>query len=181
MKPKQVIFALVAGIFLSGCGRSTTTSQTSFDANIDIAAIEDSMKVFEDLASSARSDDSLQNLERVGGLASSALDGVEASTKTLLTNIENSWDSIGPGDSANGISREVLKEWGEAYLYWVNHQRKIQAIGDDCLENLDSFYSCQSQNIGKVLELDRQSVEPLSAVQNKIKAWQEKYANQRLK
>ena len=178
MKPNQVIFALVAGIFLSGCGSSTTTSQTSFDASIDIAAIEDSMKVFEDLASSARSDDSLQNLERVGGLASSALDGVEKSTKTLLTNIENSWDSIGPGDSANGISREVLKEWGEAYLYWVNHQRKIQAIGDECLENLDSFYSCQSQNIGIVLELDRQSLVPLSAVQNKIKAWQEKYANQ---
>ena len=177
-RQKLVGISLAVGIFLSGCGSSTTSSESSFDASSDILAIEDSMKIFQDLSSSARSDDSLQNLERVGGLASSALDGVEASTKKLLTNIDNSWDSIGPGDSANGLSREVLKEWGEAYLYWVNHQRKIQAIGNECLVNLDSFYSCQNRNLSKVLELDRQSVEPLNAVQTKIKAWQEKYAGQ---
>ena len=178
MKKKLAIFTLIAGVFLSGCGGSTTPLQTSFDASIDIAAIEDSMKVYQDLSTSAQSDGSLGNLMRIGGLTPSALEGVEVSTKRLLTNIENNWGSIGPGDSANGISREVLKEWGEAYLFWVIYQRKIQLIVEECLENPDSFYSCQSRNIGQVLQLDRQSTEPLIAVQTKIKAWQEKYANQ---
>ena len=95
-----------------------------------------------------------------------------------ITDIDENWDSIGSGDSPDGISREVLKEWGEAYLFWITYQRKIQAIGEECLANLETFTSCRSQKLGQTMELERQSTEPLNVVQAKIQAWQEKYVNQ---
>jgi hypothetical protein len=71
-----------------------------------------------------------------------------------------------------------LKEWGEAYLFWVTYQRKIQIIAEGCLVNLENFSSCRNQKLSQTIELERQSTEPLNAVQAKIQAWQEKYANQ---
>ena len=104
--------ALVVGILLTGCGEQNSTSQSSFDANSDIAAIQDAVKVFQDLSDSAHSDDSVENMARVASLNSSALDGIEIATNNLLTHINENWDAIGSGDSSDGISREVLKEWG---------------------------------------------------------------------
>jgi hypothetical protein len=177
-KIKLVFLALVSGILLSGCGGLTSTPQSSFDANSDIAAIQDAVKVFQDLTDSAHSDDSVKNMARVASLNSSALDGIEESTNKLLGHIDENWDSIGSGDSPDGISRDVLKEWGEAYLFWITYQRKIQAIGEECLANLETFSTCRSQKLGQIMELERQSTEPLIVVQAKIQAWQEKYANQ---
>lgn len=170
--------ALVVGIFLTGCGEQNSTSQSSFDANSDIAAIQDAVKVFQDLSDSAHSDDSVENMARVASLNPSALDGIEVATNKLLTHINENWDAIGSGDSSDGISREVLKEWGEAYLFWITYQRKIQAIGEECLANLGTFSTCRSQKLIQTIELERQSTGPLNAVQAKIQAWQEKYANQ---
>ena len=48
-KIKLVVSALVSVILLSGCGGSTSTPQSSFDVNSDIAAIQDAVKVFQDL------------------------------------------------------------------------------------------------------------------------------------
>jgi len=170
--------ALVLGILLTGCSEQNSTSSSSFDANSDIAAIQDAVKVFQDLSDSAHSDDSVGNMARVASLNSSALDGIEVSTNRLLTHIKENWDAIGSGDSPDGLSREVLKEWGEAYLFWITYQRKIQTIGEECLANLETFSTCRSQKLSQTIELERQSTEPLNAVQAKIQAWQEKYANQ---
>ena len=170
--------ALVLGILLTGCGQQDSISSPSFDANSDIAAIQDAVKVFQDLSDSAHTDDSVENMERVASLNSSALDGIEESTNKLLSHLDENWDSIGSGDSLDGISREVIKEWGEAYLFWITYQRKIQAIGEECLANLETFSTCRSQKLSQTIELERQSTEPLNAVQVKIQAWQEKYANQ---
>ena len=177
-KFKVAALALIVGISLTGCGGQNSTSQSSFDANSDIAGIQDAVKVFQDLSDSAHSDDSVDNLARVASLNSAALDGIEASTNRFLAHINENWDSIGSGDSPDGISREVLKEWGEAYLFWVTYQREIQVIGEACLTNLETFSSCRSQKLGQTMELERQSTEPLNVVQAKIQAWQEKYANQ---
>ena len=62
-KFKVVVFSLLAGMLLSGCG-----SQTNFDASGDIAAIQDAVKVFQDLSDSAHSNDSVENMERVAEL-----------------------------------------------------------------------------------------------------------------
>lgn len=177
-KVKVAILALVVGILLTGCGGQSPTSQSSFDANSDIAAIQEAVKVFQDLSDSAHSDDSVENMARVASLNSSALDGIEVNTNKLLTHLNENWDAIGSGDSPDGISREVMKEWGESYLFWITYQRKIQAIGEECLANLDTFSECRSQKLSQTIELERQSTEPLNAVQVKIQAWQEKYANQ---
>ena len=117
-------------------------------------------------------------MARVASLNPSALDGIEVATNKLLTHINENWDAIGSGDSSDGISREVLKEWGEAYLFWITYQRKIQAFGEECLANLGTFSTCRRQKLIQTIELERQSTEPLNAVQAKIQAWQEKYANQ---
>ena len=95
-----------------------------------------------------------------------------------MDHIEENWDSIGSGDSPDGISREVLKEWGQAYLSWISYQRKIQTIAEECLVSLENFSACRIQRLSRTLELERQSTEPLNIVQAKIQAWQEKYANQ---
>jgi len=177
-KFKVIIFALLVGILLSGCGGQGSTSKNSFDASTDIAEIQDAVQVFQDLSESANSDHSVENIVRIASLNPAALDGIEVSTNRLLNHIEENWDSIGSGDSPDGISREVLKEWGEAYLFWVTYQRKIQIIGEGCLVNLENFSSCRNQKLSQTIELERQSTEPLNAVQAKIQAWQEKYANQ---
>jgi hypothetical protein len=177
-KSNMAILALVVGIFLTGCGGQSPTSQASFDANSDIAAIEDAVKVFQDLSDSAQTDDSVENMVRVASLNPSALDGIEESTSKLLAHIDENWDSIGSGDSPDGLSREVLKEWGEAYLFWITYQRKIQAIGEECLANLETFSTCRIQKLGQTIELEQQATEPLSVVQGKIQAWQAKYANE---
>lgn len=165
-------------IFLSGCGGQSLTSQINFDVNSDIAAIQNAVSVHQDLSESANSDYSIENLARVSDLYPAALDEIERNTNILLTHITDNWNSIGPGDSPEGISREVLKEWGEAYLFWVNYQRKIQTIGEECLSNLETFDFCRIQNLGQTMELERKSIEPLNVAQAKIQAWQEKYANQ---
>ena len=177
-KFKITIFALLVGILLSGCSEAGSTSKIGFDAGNDIAEIQDAVKVFEDLSDSAHSDDSVENMARVASLNPAALDGIEVSANRLLTHIDENWDSIGSGDSPDGISRELLKEWGEAYLFWITYQRKIQTIGEGCLVSLKTFSSCRNQRLSQTIELERQSVEPLNAVQAKIQAWQEKYANQ---
>ena len=177
-KLKVLTFALLVGILLSGCGGQGSTSKNSFDASDDIAEIQDAAKVLQDLSDSAHSDDSVENMARVASLNPAALNGMEASTNRLLNHIDENWDSIGSGDSPDGISREVLKEWGEAYLFWITYQRKIQTIGEGCLVNLNTFSSCRNQKLSQTIELERQSTEPLNAVQAKIQAWQQKYANQ---
>lgn len=177
-KFKEVSLALVVGILLTGCGGQSPTSQSSFDANSDISAIQDAVKVFQDLSDSAKSDDSIENMARVASLNSSALDGIEVNTNRLLTHLSESWDSIGSGDAPDRLSREVLKEWGEAYLFWVTIQREIQAIGESCLANVETFSTCRSQKLSQTIELERQSTQPWKAVQAKIQMWQEKYANQ---
>ena len=177
-KSKVIIFALLAGILISGCSGAGSTSKSSFDAGNDIAEIQDAVKVFQDLSDSAHSDDSVENMARVASLNPAALDGIELSTNRLLTHIDENWDSIGSGDSPDGISRELLKEWGEAYLFWISYQRKLQTIGEGCLVNLETFASCRNQKLSQTIELERQSIEPLNAVQAKIQAWQEKYLNQ---
>jgi ABC-type Fe3+-hydroxamate transport system substrate-binding protein len=177
-KFKVIIFALLVGTLLSGCGGQGSISKNSFDASSDIAEIQDAVKVFEDLSGSAHTDESVENMARVASLNPAALDGIEASTNRLLNHINENWDSIGSGDSPDGISREVLKEWGEAYLFWVTYQRKIQTIGEGCLVNLETFSSCRNQKLSQTIELERQSTEPLNAVQAKIQAWKEKYVNQ---
>ena len=96
----------------------------------------------------------------------------------VLTKALDIFSGAAKGDEPDGISREVLKEWGEAYLFWVNYQRKIQTIAEGCLVNLENFSSCRNQKLSQTIELERQSTAPLNAVQAKIQAWQEKYANQ---
>ena len=177
-KMKSIIFklitlSLVLGILLSGC-----SNQTKYDASSDIEAMQDAVAVFQDLSRRASSDNSVENLANVASLNPSALNGIEKSATELLRNIDKNWESIGSGDSPDGISREVVKEWGEAYLFWVSYQRKIQAIGEECLSNLETFDLCRSQKLGQTIELEKQSTEPLYKVQAKIQAWQEKYANQ---
>ena len=175
---KISVLSLALTTLLTGCAGQNSPSQSSFDASSDIAAIESSVRVFQELSDSARSDDSVENMARVAGLNSAALDGIEKSTSNLLKHITDNWDSIGSGDSPEGISREVLKEWGEAYLFWVEYQRKIQTIVEECLANLENFNSCRRQKVTEIVELERQSTEPLNVVQVKIQAWQQKYANQ---
>ena len=175
---KILILSLILMTLLTGCGGQNSSPNSSFDASSDIGAIESSVKVFQQLSDSAHSDDSVENMARVASLNSAALDGIEKNTNILLKHITENWDSIGSGDSPDGISREVLKEWGEAYLFWVEYQRKIQAIGEECLANLETFNSCRRQKLTETVELERQSLEPLNVVQAKIQAWQQKYANQ---
>lgn len=177
-KFKVIIFAFLIGTLISGCGGQDSTSKNIFDASNDIAEIQDAVQVFQELSESANSDDSVENIVRLASLNPAALDGIEVSTNRLLDHIDEYWDSIGSGDSPDGISREVLKEWGEAYLFWVNYQRKIQTIAEGCLVKLENFSSCRNQNLSQTIELERQSTELLNTVQVKIQAWQEKYANQ---
>lgn len=162
---------------LSACSSTSVGKDVEFDANSDIYAIEEAVGVFQKLTDSAKSDSSIENIILVADQNTSALDGIEEATNKFLANLDKNWDSIPSGDSPNGISKNVLKEWGEAYLFWIEYQRKIQAIAELCLANQESFRECQLDNAIKIVSLDSESQEPMKRVHLKIEAWRAKYAN----
>ena len=162
---------------LSACTSTSVVKDLEFDVNADIYAIEDAVGVFQKLTDSANSDSSIENIILVAEQNTSALDGIEEATNKFLANLDKNWDSIPSGDSPNGISKNVLKEWGEAYLFWIEYQRKIQAIAEVCLANLESFRECQLDNAIKIVSLDSESQEPMKRVHLKIQAWRDKYAD----
>ena len=162
---------------LSACSSTSAVKGPEFDANVDIYAIEDAVRVFQKLPDSAKSDSSIENIFLVADQNTSALDGIEEATNKFLANLDKNWDSIRSGDSPNGISKNVLKEWGEAYLFWIEYQRKMQAIAEVCLANPESFKECQLDNAIEIVSLDSESQEPMKRVHLKIQAWKDKYAN----
>ncbi len=164
-KPLSLFSALI--LLLSGCG-SSPTSQVSFDASSDIANIEDAVAVFQGLTASAQQDPSAENALRISKLNPSALDGIENATNDLKTHLNENWEAIGPGSSVGGISRELLMEWADAYLYWLNYQRKIQSVAESCAVEANTFLNCVGQNAAQTLEWERASTGPLVAVQAKI-------------
>lgn len=162
---------------LSACSSTSVVKELEFDTNANINAIEEAVGVFQKLTDSAKSDSSIENLIVVADQNTSALDGIEEATNKFLTNLDKNWDSIPSGDSPNGISKYVLKEWGEAYLFWIEYQRKIQGIAEVCLANPEGFRECQLNNAIKIVTLESESQEPMKRVHLKIQAWKDKYAN----